>query len=161
MKRLIFIIICVAAVVSVNAQTKLEVISSSGGYNTATGLAISWTLGETLIPTLKSADETLALTHGFQEQLIVTAIVENIDVPVKVKVYPNPAHDVIKVLFEAAVEGEVGVMLLDSFGRLVKTDVIGDTMLEKEINLQDVPPGIYYLRLTKGKLVNVYKVVKL
>jgi hypothetical protein len=27
--------------------------------------------------------------------------------------------------------------------------------------MQDLPAGIYYIRLAKGKLVNVYKVVKL
>jgi len=37
--------------------------------------------------------------------------------------------------------------------------IIPTTTLTKEINMQDLPSGIYYLRILKGKLVNVYKVV--
>jgi hypothetical protein len=44
---------------------------------------------------------------------------------------------------------------------MVKTDKIEPSTGEKQINLQDLPAGVYYLRLAKGKLVNVYKVVKL
>lgn len=161
MKRLILIATIIFSALQAGAQAKQEVIASAGGYNTATGIAISWTLGETIIPTFKSADQSVLLTSGFQPVLIVTAVEENINVAVKVKVYPNPASDIIHILFENAVDEETAVMLLDSFGRLVKSGVIEATMTEKEINLQDVPSGIYYLRLTKGKLVNVYKVVKL
>ncbi len=39
--------------------------------------------------------------------------------------------------------------------------IIEATTIEKQINLQDLPAGVYYLKLTKGKLLNVYKVVKL
>lgn len=67
----------------------------------------------------------------------------------------------MNIQFESAVEGEITLTIIDSFGRIIKSDVIEATMIEKQINLQDIPAGIYYLRLTKGKLVNVYKVVKL
>jgi len=49
----------------------------------------------------------------------------------------------------------------NSQGKLVKRDIIESTMIEKQINMQDLAGGIYYLKLVKGKLVNVYKVVKL
>ena len=80
---------------------------------------------------------------------------------VNVVVYPNPASDIINLRFDSPLEGEITVTLLDSQGKLVKSDMIESTMLEKQLNLQDLPAGIYYLRLIRGKLVNVYKVVKL
>jgi hypothetical protein len=101
------------------------------------------------------------LTHGFQQQLIITTVEENLEVLVDVVVYPNPASDVVNIRFDSPVEGEITLTILDSQGKLFKSDVIESTMLEKQINLQDIPAGIYYLRLTRGKLVNVYKVVKL
>jgi hypothetical protein len=146
---------------SAAAQVKQEVIASAGGYNVNGGLSISWTLGETIIPTFKSQDGSLTLTHGFQQQLIVTTVEENIDVFVSVIVFPNPASDVVNIKFEAPVDSEVIVDILDSQGKMVKRDLIESTMSEKQLNLQNFPPGIYYLKLIKGKLVNVYKVVKL
>lgn len=159
MKRLIFICAGLIFVFSVSAQVKQEVIASAGGYDTNGGLSISWTLGETIIPTFTNGD--LVLTHGFQQQLLVTTVEENLEELVHVKVFPNPASDNVNIKFESPVEGEISLTIIDAQGRLIKTDFIEPAMLEKQINLQDLPAGIYYLRLTKGKLVNVYKVVKL
>jgi len=159
MKRYFTILIAIIFSLSVSAQVKQEVIASAGGYNVAGGISISWTLGETIIPTFTNGG--LTLTHGFQQQLIVTTVEENIDILVSVKVYPNPVSDIINILFEEVVESEITLVLLDSQGRIVKRDVVEATVSEKQINMQDVAAGIYYLRLTKGKLVNVYKVIKL
>jgi hypothetical protein len=145
------------------AQVKQEVIASAGGYNKSAdnSISISWTLGETIVPTFTSQDGSLILTHGFQQKLIITAVEENLEEPVKVTIYPNPASELINIQFESATDKEISLYLLDSQGRLVKTDKIETATMDKTINLQDLPAGIYYLRLTKGKLVNVYKVVKL
>jgi hypothetical protein len=161
MKRYLFILITVFFALSVNAQqVKQEVIASAGGYNVATGISISWTLGETIIPTY-TYGTTFSLTHGFQQQLLVTSVEENLEDLVKITVYPNPASDNLNIRFEEPLDGEVSIFLLNSLGKLVKTDVIEATMVEKQINLQDLPSGVYYLKLTKDKLSNVYKVVKL
>jgi len=159
MKRTLLFLITVFFVISASGQVKQEVIASAGGYDTNGSLSISWTLGETIIPTFTNGN--LVLTHGFQQQLIITTVEENLEVLINVTVYPNPASDIVNIRFESPVEGEITITLFDSQGRLFKTDVIESAMIEKQINLQDIPAGIYYLRLTKGKLVNVYKVVKL
>jgi hypothetical protein len=144
---------------SVSAQVKQEVIASAGGYSLNGNLSISWTLGETIIPTFQNGN--LILTHGFQQQLIITSVEENLEELVKVTVYPNPASDNVNISFDEPLDGEVKVFLINSQGKLVKTDVIGETIVEKQMNLQDLPAGVYYLKLMKGKLSNVYKVVKL
>lgn len=159
MKCLFISVFLVLSALSLKAQVKQEVIASAGGYKTTPGISLSWTLGETIVPTFKSQDGTLILTHGFQQQLIITAIEENIDVLVDVKVFPNPASDVINIRFGNPVAGEISISLLDSNGRLVRRDLAEDSITEMQMNLQDVPSGIYYLRLIKDKLVNVYKVV--
>ena len=86
---------------------------------------------------------------------------ENILNPVQVTVFPNPASEVINIEFDTPVDVEISLFLLDTQGKLVKTEKIEAATTNKQINMQDLPSGIYYLRLTKGKLVNVYKVVKL
>jgi hypothetical protein len=162
MRRNVLIIITLFFSVQLMAQSlKQEVIASAGGYNVNGNLTISWTLGETIIPTFTSQDGTLILTHGFQQNLIITAINENLDTPVKVKIYPNPASSTVTIQFEAATDKEILLYLLDTQGKLIKTDRIEESTLEKNIDLEDLPSGVYYLRMLKGNLVNVYKVVKL
>jgi hypothetical protein len=159
MKYIIFILITMFFTLSSGAQVRQEVISSAGEYNVSGGFSVSWTLGETIIPIYKNGNLTLA--HGFQQQLVITAIEENLDVPVNVKIFPNPADEVLNIQFEAPVEKQVVITIIDFKGELIKTDIIESTMTEKQINLQNFPPGVYFIRLTKGGLVNVYKVVKL
>jgi hypothetical protein len=163
MKRYILILICTLCAVSVGAQQiKQQVISSAGGYNVSSGtgqISISWTLGETIIPSFTNGG--LTLTHGFQGTLIITAVEENILNPVKVNIYPNPTSEIIEIEFDTPVDGEISLFLLDAQGKLVKTDKIEAGTTNKEINMQNFSSGIYYLRLTKGRLVNVYRVVKL
>ena len=144
-------------------QIKQEVIASSGGYNVASGgtISISWTLGETIIPTFTSQDGSLVLTHGFQQKIIITTVEENLVNPVKITVFPNPTSEIVNIEFETPTDAEIALFLLNNQGSLVKTIQIPVTTLTKEINMQDLPSGIYYLRMVKGKLVNVYKVVKL
>jgi hypothetical protein len=159
MKRSILVLITIFFALSASSQYKQDVIASAGGYNTASGISISWTLGETIIPTYSSGG--LILTHGFQQQLIITTIEENLETMVTVTVYPNPASDIVNIKFEEALDEEVNLTLINTQGKLVKTVVIEATTIEKQINLQDLPSGMYYIKLTKGKLSNVYKVVKL
>ena len=159
MKRITIILAALFLVISSVAQVKQEVIASAGGQNSNGGLSVSWTLGETIIPTFTNGD--LVVTHGFQQQLIVTTIEENLDVLVNVKVFPNPASEVVNIQFESPPDKEIVLTVIDSRGKLIKRYIIESTMVDKQINLQDFPAGIYYFRLTIGKLVNVYKVVKL
>ncbi len=161
MKRSVLILLALLFTLSASSQYKQDVIASAGGYNTASGISISWTLGETIIPTFTSTDNTLILTHGFQQQLIITAVEENLETLVNITVYPNPASDNVNIRFEKPLDDEVNLMVISSQGKPVKTMIIEATTIEKQINLQDLPAGIYYLKLTKGKLSNVYKVVKL
>ena len=162
MKR--YILIFATALIALSAAgQKQEVIASAGGYNVASGgsISISWTLGETIIPQFTSGDGSIILTHGFQQQLIVTTVEETLETMVKVTVFPNPASEIINIEFEEPLDGEINLVMLNSVGKFVKMEVIESSTVIKQINLQDLPAGIYYLKLIKGKLSNVYKVVKL
>lgn len=144
---------------SVSSQVKQDIIASAGGYQSTGGVSISWTLGETIIPTFQSGN--LILNHGFQQQLIITAIEENLTILFNLKVFPNPASDIINITFEEPIDDDIVITIIDSQGRIVKTGLIETATTEKQINLQEIGAGVYFLRMTKGKLVNVYRVVKL
>jgi hypothetical protein len=159
MKQLIFILITLVISLTISAQMNQEVVSSAGGNKTNSGISLNWTLGEPIVRTF--IKRNLSPGQRFQQRNIVTSIEENIDVLVKVKVYPNPANEYINIQFEKPVEKDIVVTILDSQGKYAKSDVIESSISEKLIDLQYLPAGIYYLKLIRGKFVNVYKVVKL
>lgn len=159
MKRYIFLIISSFLTLSIAAQ-KQEVISSAGGYFVATGINISWTLGETIIPSYGPVNG-LILTHGFQSVLRTVIVEENIETPVEVTVYPNPASDYLNISFTEPPDTKVDLYLFDTNGKLFKNEVIEPLSGDKQLDFQDLPSGVYILKLVKGKLSNVYKVIKL
>jgi hypothetical protein len=160
MKRYIFILVTLLFVLNASAQTQ-QVIASAGGYYTsAVNLTLSWTLGETLIPSYGPTNG-LILTHGFQSILRTVTVEEKIDAPVKVTVFPNPAGDYLNIRFADPLDTEVSLIIIDAQGKLFKTQVIESSTTEIQLNFQDLPSGLYLLKLTKGKLSNVYKVIKL
>jgi len=163
MKKLISLTAFLLSAFTVSAQVKQEVIASAGGYNKSAdnSLTISWTLGETIVPTYTSSDGSLILTHGFQQKLIMVDVEKNLEVPVTVTIYPNPAGESVNIRFETPVDKQIMIQLVDGQGKIIKNDKIEATFLEKTLNLQDIPAGTYFLRLIKGKVANVYKIVKL
>lgn len=167
MKRYIFILVTSLFVLNASLQAQ-QVIASAGGFYTKSnvevppnGFTLSWTLGETIIPSYTNVPAGLTLTHGFQSVLRTVIVEENIDTPVKVTVFPNPASDYLNISFAEPLDAEVNLVLFDSEGKLFKNQVIEAATSEIQLNFQDLPSGIYFLKLTKGKLSNVYKVVKL
>ncbi|HPC98756.1 MAG TPA: T9SS type A sorting domain-containing protein [Bacteroidales bacterium] len=163
MKKLISLTAILLSAFTVSAQVKQEVIASAGGYNKSAdnSLTISWTLGETIVPTYTSSDGSLILTHGFQQKLIMVDVEKNLEVPVTVTIYPNPAGESVNIRFETPFDKQIMIQLVDGQGKIIKNDKIEATLLEKTLNLQDIPAGTYFLRLIKGKVANVYKIVKL
>ena len=160
MKRYIFILATSLFVLNASLQAQ-QVIASAGGYYTsAVNLTLSWTLGETIIPSYGPTNG-LILTHGFQSVLRTVIVEENIETPVKVTVFPNPASDYLNISFAEPLDAEVNVVLFDNDGKLFKNQEIEAATSEFQISFQELPSGIYFLKLTKGKLSNVYKVVKL
>ncbi|MGA1978208.1 MAG: T9SS type A sorting domain-containing protein [Bacteroidales bacterium] len=162
MKRYIIILAISLLALNAAAQTQ-QVIASAGGFftNGPANLTLSWTLGETIIPSYYNSSAGLYLTHGFESILRTVIVEENIETPVKINVYPNPASDYVNINFEAPLDNSVTLYLFDSQGKLFKNQVIEPSTSEIQINFQDLPPGIYLIKLIKGKTSNVYKVVKL
>lgn len=153
------ILVAVVFTISSAGQVNKEVIPSAVGSKTNGGVSIDWTLGGILIPTITTGKQSLI--QGSQKQSIVAAIEDKLDFSVKPKVYPNPFSDHIVIQFKESLEDAVTVSVLDSQGRTVKSDMIESGLSERLLIMQDLPAGIYYLRFTKGKHENVYKVVKL
>ncbi len=160
MRRSVFIfIVCIFVLPAHSQLIKQEVIASAGGYNLKGDISLCWTLGETIIETFASG--SLVLTHGFQQKLIVTTVKENLSSSLNVVLYPNPAGDLINIQFDPATDTETDIMLADLQGKILKSDKIGIATSIAGFNLQDLPAGIYFIKIIKGKRINIYRVVKL
>lgn len=157
MKR--YVILLIASLFAINAAAQ-QVIASAGGWYDLSAIKLSWTLGETIIPSYGPVNG-LILAHGFQSGLRTVIVEENIETPIKINVYPNPATDVLTITFAEPLDNEVTIYLFDSQGRLVKTEVIEASTTDHQLVLENLQSGIYLMKLIKGKQSNVYKVIKL
>jgi len=159
-KGFIFIVAAISLVLSAGAQTK-GIVSTAGASNIKGNVALSWIIGQPVASATTDAGKTVILTQGLQENMVVTSVNENSFSPGKLSLYPNPAGDILNLRFDEAVQGDITVVIVDAKGSPVKNDRIEAAITEKQLDLKSIPSGIYYIQLTRGNLVNVYKVVKL
>ncbi|MBK6266446.1 T9SS type A sorting domain-containing protein [Marivirga sp. S37H4] len=75
-------------------------------------------------------------------QVVITSIAEQ--KPTTIKVFPNPARTYINFLIESPAK-DYKLSILDVNGRTVKE--IPKTNISKSVNIQDLPGGIYLLKL--------------
>jgi hypothetical protein len=159
-RHYIFLFLVMNFILSANAQTN-GVVTSAGDNRVNGGLALSWTIGQTITSTMISSNKSVILTQGIQDKAVVTSTKENIELPPKLHLFPNPTDEILNIQFDSIVASEMELLVLDSQGKPVKSDLIGSTVIEKKIDMHQMPSGIYYIRLTKGNIVSVFKVVKL
>lgn len=80
----------------------------------------------------------------------------------KVSVFPNPSGNGIFNILVEEIEGEISVEVFNAFGQLVfLKDYYSDRLsaFRKEINLQDAPNGVYFLKLKNSELTVTKKLI--
>ena len=70
-----------------------------------------------------------------------------------IELYPNPASEKIEIQFTAKQAGEVKIEVISVAGNKVKEVKTDFTLSDNriEINLADIPGGVYFLRVTSSK----------
>ena len=72
-------------------------------------------------------------------------------------IYPNPAPKLVNLLFVENVTGQVEVYSLS--GKLVlKTNI--ENQKKQKLDISELVPGSYYLRVNSNKIVFVKKLIK-
>ncbi len=134
-----------------------ELISTAGDIFSGTSLQIEWSLGETMIDSY--GDGRILLTQGFHQPELIP-----VDKPdTLVKIYPNP-FDLSFFIYLDETESEsnhFSIVLFDMGGRIVFAQDI--SMGLNEIQSEDIPDGIYFLKLfdAKSNVLKSVKVIKL
>jgi hypothetical protein len=68
--------------------------------------------------------------------------------------YPNPASEFIYLNFKSDIEGMSNMQILNSIGQLVKQHPVNTIKGHNQFKIQvaDISPGMYILRINKGDL---------
>ena len=83
------------------------------------------------------------------------------DISDKQLLYPNPASEFVYLNFNSATEGLVNIQIVNSIGQLVKQHPVNTIKGHNQIKIQvaDIRPGMYILRINKGDLNLIRKFV--
>ena len=141
-----------------NAQTTIKKSSIATGGNTATqgNITLISNIGEVAIKEQSNAN--ISISEGFISPDIFQVLgVEDMGELTGIQIYPNPAIDYVKVLFED--EGNYQVDLFDINGKHISSFSV-DNDIEKVINLKNLQAGTYLLLVKKDKQRKVYKIIK-
>ena len=87
-----------------------------------------------------------------------TTGIAKININNPVVIYPNPSKDKIKISFENEGQKIEGLKVLNQLGEIVIYDNVKTCLKEYEINLSDLPSGVYYLSI-KTELNTIVKTI--
>ncbi len=143
-----------------------QLISTSGSHSQSGAYQISWTLGETVSETLSNGE--MILTQGIHQYYVVpSGIINNKDLSVSIKVFPNPVVESICISI-LHLQGhnleynlnKLSIYLFDNTGRLLT--IVKVKNKNTWINMQNYPAGQYLLKLVSysNKEIQSFKILK-
>jgi hypothetical protein len=155
----LFIAFCLfgCGTVAIQAQNS---IPATGGNADGTGGTVSYTIGQLVYTPITG--ETGMVSQGVQQPFditVITAIEEASEISLEISVYPNPAVGYVNLKIGKYDTYNLRYMLFDMNGMLFQErKVEGDETL---IQLGNLLPGIYFLRVTDNKKeIKTFKIIK-
>jgi hypothetical protein len=124
-------------------------ISSGGGYYSAGGNSLSFTIAEmTMVQTFIQPSNML--TQGFQQpEPLTTDIAESKTMHDEVMVFPNPSNGQFNISYNALNSGDYHVQIFDLVGQIIYAQdysaAFGPNLITIDISRFD--QGIYFLEL--------------
>lgn len=146
MRKLISILSLIMASSLLGAQTlSPDVVASAGDSYTSGNLHLDWTLGEIMTETYAG---TLVWTQGFHQANDKATSVEDLNANLgNIKVYPNPTTE--RIFIQREQNGALQLSLLDMRGSMLMQKSVSAS--SSQLDLSQLPNGIYILRMSDGK----------
>ena len=77
----------------------------------------------------------------------VTGIDQQVLIPIKTNVYPNPSAGIFTLNIDHDYSGQLELEVYNASGALVKREIRSWSGQEETIDLSAVPEGMYYLKI--------------
>lgn len=161
--RLLLLWPCLIACLAGNSQKTAmpSVISTAGEISRSGDITFEWTLGETFVESAK--DKSTWLTQGYhQPMLLVKENSQRFSSSYDVKIFPNPAHDILNVLIRTNLTDELVFKIIDVTGRVVFMQDAPGGSNEIKLKINELPEGMFVLSVmnVRGYWIRSFKVVK-
>ena len=116
----------------------IKVVGKNGAYHTT----LCYNLGAQLTSSVSAVTNSSAPQKEINEGLS------------KQQLYPNPASEFVYLNFNSVTEGLVNIQIVNNIGQLVKQSPVNTIKGYNQIKIQvaDIRPGMYILRINKGDL---------
>ncbi len=136
-----------------------QVISSSGAHAAASGIQLSWTIGEPVVETLSAGN--VILTQGFhQPKLSASAIDDKVIPGLTLAVYPNPFSYELNIRVDEGDISQLKYTLFTADGKAISSERLKESITS--IDMKTFATGNYLIRVDRknGTPVKTFKVIK-
>jgi len=148
--------LCSIGMLMTNAQ---ENTVSSGGNATGAGGSASYTVGQAFYIT--SSDPSGSVAQGVQQPIEIQVVLgmEEHEINLYAKVYPNPTTDLINLSIGNTDTSGLSYQLFDYSGRVLTNGKIENE--DTSIPMSRYPQATYLLSVTKdNKAIKTFKILK-
>lgn len=94
--------------------------------------------------------------HTIHENIFTINIDRIIEEQMQIKVYPNPTTSLVNIVKNDDLE--IRILVIDNLGRVLISKESSDSITQ--IDLSEIPSGIYYLSINNGKQKTTQKIIK-
>jgi hypothetical protein len=154
MKKLLFLFLITAA--GYSQSISKQVIGAAGKTQTAGNSKLSWTLGEPVVGLMTAGGKQLS--NGYYPARNLQALsVEDIDMDVQIKLYPNPTSQALYVSHPEL--NSFGITIFDLNGKQVYAGTINK---EEPLDVSNYTQGMYLVTIENkaANKKNTYKIIK-
>ena len=138
-----------------------SVIGAAGEISKLDSMTIEWTLGETFVESV--VDKTTWLTQGYhQPMLLVKENSKSLSSSYDVKIFPNPAKDLLNVFIRTNVKDELHLKMIDVTGRVVFMQNASGGSNDIQLKINELPEGMFILSMvnSQGYWIRSFKIIK-
>lgn len=158
MKNLFILVFGIICSVTTLAQQR-DVISAAGDDVNVDGVAMSFTIGETVVE--MANNDSVYLTAGFQQSnIIISNALPKEEIKIKAKVFPNPAINFFYIEINQPENSQFFIVLHNTKGQFILRQNVNVSPLQ--VSLAGLPNGVYYLTVlnNSNERMHQFKVLK-
>lgn len=152
------------ALTGYSQELSRHVFCTAGDHHKTAVVELAWTIGQAE-PGATTFHPTLILCSGFQQQDDMLVSVKETEDGQQALFYPNPCTGQAFLELSLKTATDVSYTMYDLHGRVViNGELQGQAYYSKQLDLGDLPPGIYNLIILHSKdrseLIRSLKIIK-